>query len=437
MSDKSYAVICHDLSPTLGSEAGNAWRYVCELERQGIQADVFCATTNQLFTENYKAAVAEYRRQNGEFRFVRIQFVPQLRIAHAASSVIRAVAGGSVVGFPALYSLFYRGWLRQVSFALETRSYAVVHLFNHISFRWPLERLDSKTKYLWGPVSGTETIAPAFLRRLPLSTRASIIFRRLAVTANRNSKSVRAFAKHCARIYAVTDSDVRFFRQYSSNVLQCLDVFASPAEFTQRILGIGQDLRLVAVGRLDVLKGLELAVTAVSAFPAVHLDVYGSGAELEPLRRTVRELSATNVHFLGAIPRRELLETLKSYHALMHPSLKEAGGSAVVEALETGLPVITHQAFGMAFSIDGSNGWPLKYESPDVTVAEIRRVLAEILSSPCIVERKSRCAYDSAKRFLPVVLADSVRELIRACPDDGPPRRSKDGLLQSVSRCDT
>jgi glycosyltransferase involved in cell wall biosynthesis len=212
----------------------------------------------------------------------------------------------------------------------------------------------------------------------------------------------------------VTESDVAFFSKWSRNVSQCLDVFASEVDFHQRVYTPGSPLRLVAIGRLDRLKGLDLAIEALIDVPGVYLDIYGTGSEYDLLRDKALQLGLFNVRLVGSIPRSELLCRLRDYHVLIHPSLKEAGGSGVIEALESGLPVIAHSAFGMAFSVDNDNGWPIPYASPEVTITEIRRVVREIIARPEVVAYKSRCAYVSARRFLPKMLVDEVRCFMRS-----------------------
>ena len=110
-----------------------------------------------------------------------------------------------------------------------------------------------------------------------------------------------------------------------------------------RIAHKGQNLRFVHNGRLVTHKGLDLAIRAVArAKQPVELDIIGRG----PVEPALRELAAQlgvgeRVRFLGWIEdHSKLPQVLADYRGYVFPSLAEANGIVVQEAMLLGLPVI-------------------------------------------------------------------------------------------------
>jgi len=113
----------------------------------------------------------------------------------------------------------------------------------------------------------------------------------------------------------------------------------------------------VFAGRLLALKGLRLAFQALCR-PEVeswHLHVYGEGPELRPLQRlAARRGLAERVTFFGHRPQKEVHAALADAQVMLFPSIRDAAGWAVAEAIEVGCPVVALDRGGPA-SIVGEN----------------------------------------------------------------------------------
>lgn len=107
---------------------------------------------------------------------------------------------------------------------------------------------------------------------------------------------------------------------------------------------------LVAVGRLDVVKGHHLAIEALAAgnlSPDVHLHILGSGprqAELEALAGSLG--IAERVHMAGF--RRNVYDYIANCDVLLMPSLHEGLPYTLLEAMALGIPVIASRVGGLA-----------------------------------------------------------------------------------------
>lgn len=109
--------------------------------------------------------------------------------------------------------------------------------------------------------------------------------------------------------------------------------------------------RAVVVGRLLHWKGIRLAIAALAEPPlsAWALDIYGDGPDAGHLRQYAAKRGVQDrVRFLGEVPRDEVHAALREASVLVHPSLHEAAGWVVAEALAAGCGVVCLDVGGPA-----------------------------------------------------------------------------------------
>jgi teichuronic acid biosynthesis glycosyltransferase TuaC len=112
-----------------------------------------------------------------------------------------------------------------------------------------------------------------------------------------------------------------------------------------------EPFRLLAVGSLERIKGVDLLIRAyASAFgtdAGVVLEIGGAGPGEADLRRLAAELGiAERVRFLGPLARAEVREAMWRSNLFVSASRIETFGVALVEAMATGLPVVTTASGG-------------------------------------------------------------------------------------------
>lgn len=111
-----------------------------------------------------------------------------------------------------------------------------------------------------------------------------------------------------------------------------------------KIQHVGQNLKFVQYGRLVFHKCTFLVIQALTRTKLpITFDIVGSGPELDSCKRLVKELNLENrVKFIPWLPSHdELLNSLEYYRALVFPSIEDANGIVVQEAMSLGLPVIS------------------------------------------------------------------------------------------------
>jgi glycosyltransferase involved in cell wall biosynthesis len=137
----------------------------------------------------------------------------------------------------------------------------------------------------------------------------------------------------------------------------------------------GDNLRFVHQGRLVAYKGTDLAIKAVAQTRnRVILDVIGDGPERSKLEKLAEDLGvADRVHFAGWMKHEQLIASLRSYRAMVTPSLAEANGIVVQEAMMIGLPVICVDWGGPSLLVTPETGFSI----PPVNEEQVVRDVAD------------------------------------------------------------
>jgi glycosyltransferase involved in cell wall biosynthesis len=136
---------------------------------------------------------------------------------------------------------------------------------------------------------------------------------------------------------------------------------------------------LAFAGRLTVQKSLAVALEALAQVDGVQLLVAGDGGERSALERRARDLGlGERVRFLGAQPRRRVVELFRAADASILSSSWENFPHAVVEALAAGTPVLSTATGGVAEVVrDGVNGLLVEPDDPNAFAEMLRRFFGD------------------------------------------------------------
>ncbi|HYY10997.1 MAG TPA: glycosyltransferase family 4 protein [Kineosporiaceae bacterium] len=182
-----------------------------------------------------------------------------------------------------------------------------------------------------------------------------------------------------------------------------------PPEFAARLAAVPRP-RIGYVGRLHPQKSVDVVVRALPLLDAdAHLVVAGEGPDRPKLERLVDELGLrSRVTFLGLVPHDDVPALLREVDVAVLPSRYEELGTAIVEAMACGVPVVASRTGGIPDVVrDGVNGLLAEPGDVPATAAALRRVLAD----PHLRRRLGECGRRSAQDHRWDVLAERVHDV--------------------------
>jgi glycosyltransferase involved in cell wall biosynthesis len=158
-----------------------------------------------------------------------------------------------------------------------------------------------------------------------------------------------------------------------------------------RITHAGTNLRFLHNGRLIDYKGTDLAIKALSMTRnPIELDVIGRGPELHSLVQLTNGLGLQDrVKFIDWMPHAELERQLRLYRAFVFPSLAEANGIVVQEAMSLGLPVIACNWGGPALLVTPETGFLIDPISEQYVVQQLADKMDILSENGELAERMS------------------------------------------------
>lgn len=173
------------------------------------------------------------------------------------------------------------------------------------------------------------------------------------------------------------------------------------------------DARLiVTVGRLDTSKNPELLLEAFALLAAQRKDVVlgfvGDGVLRPTLEGRVRQLGlADRVHFFGLCPPGDISEILRAADIFALSSAYEGMPMALLEALGSGVPVVTTDVGEVRKVVSDRSGMVVTEHSPRQFCAALDAALSrlpELSGPPCL---------DAIQQFQPAAVLEPVYENYR------------------------
>jgi glycosyltransferase involved in cell wall biosynthesis len=191
--------------------------------------------------------------------------------------------------------------------------------------------------------------------------------------------------------------------------------------------------RLLFVGRLRFLKGVDVALTALRVLRdrglRARLTVVGEGPEQHRLEAEARALGVADwVAFEGWVGWEALVEHYRAAHVLIHPSRNEGFGKVLLEALTFGLPVVASDVGVSRVLLDPPRCGALVRPGD---AGELASAIFELASEPDRLRLMSKNARSQAGTLTLDHLEARYREFVRSHVDLTPVASDWDGRQES------
>ena len=183
--------------------------------------------------------------------------------------------------------------------------------------------------------------------------------------------------------------------------------------FPAETVGKSKTLRLLTVGRLSVTKRIDMLIDAVEILHRtackLHLRIVGGGKLEKQLRKIVTEKELTDVvEITGRMDSEKMPEVYRQNDIFISASMQEGMSNAMLEAMSSGLPIVTTRCEGLTELIDG-NGLIVEQDK----VEEIAKAVKRLADDTELYKRMSTAARKQAEKFDWANVAQSYMEQYR------------------------
>tara|TARA_Y100000034_G_scaffold130601_1_gene189419 strand:- start:1539 stop:2651 length:1113 start_codon:yes stop_codon:yes gene_type:complete len=158
-------------------------------------------------------------------------------------------------------------------------------------------------------------------------------------------------------------------------------------EFTPKIKR-NKNLEIICVARLIQRKGISYLISAISKLKKknIRLTIIGSGIEKENLGFQIKKLHLEEkVRLLNEIPHEKLPEYYSNSDLFVLPSLNEGMSNTILEAIASGLPIITTDTGGSTELIKG-NGIIVNKKNSE----EIKEAILKLYNDKDLIKEMSK-----------------------------------------------
>jgi glycosyltransferase involved in cell wall biosynthesis len=321
--------------------------------------------------------------------------------------------------------LYYYLWQIGV-YRLAKRMHASVgfDLIHHVTFvnYWMPSFLTLlPVPFIWGPLGGGESIPRGFWSTFGFRGKLFEVFRSAARWLGEHDPWVRMCARRARVALATTHETAARLAGLGCREVEVLSVSGISSDELRALARhrviTGGAPRLVSVGRLVDLKGYHLSIRAFArvrvSFPGCAYCLIGTGPERARLEGLAEQLGVLDaVHFLGNLPRAQVLDALGDFDILVHPVLHDSGGWACAEAMAAGRPVICLDLGGSAVLVTSESGIRVPAGTPEETVAGLSSAMERLMAEARLRARMGEAARDRASRLFDWnVKGEAIRNL--------------------------
>ena len=277
---------------------------------------------------------------------------------------------------------------RQVIRQLHAKeSFSVIHQTTFHSFRVPFSGRGLGVPSVWGPVAGGESVPPGFENYLGKAAKEEN-HRRWLNRTTLGLPWIRQSLNQSTVIFVSNRTTRDFFPPRHHSKCRIVPPNAVRKEDLQPLRGQPKDSKpsiLLYVGNCVERRGLPLLLEAMKGLNAsqVTLVVAGAGSALAAWKKQANDLAiGDRVTFLGMIPMDEVRLWYDRATAFVFPSLRDSGGSGLMEAMTRALPVICLNWAGPAEMIDANCGVLVDVDSPQAAICGLREAIIDLTTQP-------------------------------------------------------
>jgi len=375
-------VIAPNVSENVSGEAIKAFQYIKNLVQDGVTVTLITHARSRGHIDTHGGAI---------------------EVVHVEDDFWQGLVWRSILLRPLIDIPFFLAVRRMVKRMAREDPATIFHYLGPVSPILPRFPVASSNSVL-GPITGNIYYPPALRTREPFSLK----WRRISHGAAQRAVGFLFHDKAKFREILVsggerTRQSLKWAGAHDRQMRDVIDAGVSNAILRRpKVMHEGENSRFVITGRLMPHKRVDLAIRAVAKSNGrVTLDIFGKGPEKEKLQALIEKLKLQDRVVLRGWSQShdDLLEEMSRYRGFVFPSMAEANGIAVQEALAMGLPVICLNWGGPTLLTNERTALRVEPLSDGQIVEAFAAEMDQLAQDPALATKLSKEGFEAARRL--------------------------------------
>ena len=366
-SQKRILVIAYACEPNETSEPGVGWNFVKEISKS-YKTTVITRANNRTSIENdgFNAAIFSY---------------------YDLPSFFKKLKKRMPLGTQLYYFLWqwavYLKWSKKIK--KENLKFDLLHHLNFgITWVTPPAFL-FKIPFVWGPIGGGDVIPFRFLKRMQFRAITQELIYILINNLRKISILSYLTKNKSSSIIFRNESVKKVFLNKKSRKGSVVSETATSILELSKNKEIEENLYAICVGRMNYWKGFILAVEGFHSYLSQGgigtLELFGDGPEKNRIEQYIHSNNLQkHIIIRGFVDNEIILNRMKESNVLIHPSFRDGGSWAIMEAMSNGLPVVCLNASGPKDMVTKNCGLLIDVKSYSQVKMDIGSGLLQLLN---------------------------------------------------------
>ncbi len=380
--------------PNKGSEPEVGWKWATTLAGLGHEVYVITRSNNKKNIEEYLAI-----NKVSNLNFIYFDYPDWfLKIFKRKSN-------------PNSY-LYFLLWQIGIFFVvkpyIEKIKFDFIHHVTFVSFRFPSFLCLYKIPFIFGPISGGDTIPKNLRKKFTLTEKIKEFLRDLSNYYIKISPLMNLTFLKSSKIYAnseETKKNIPSIYHHKTKLMLAIGI----DDLTNNNINFNESKKVFNIcyaGNLLNLKGISIVLETFNELKKnnnnIFLNVAGDGPNESMLKKKAKDYNIDqSISWLGKIKRNELFELFKKSDLLIFPSLRDSGGLVILEAMSYGLTAAILDIGGPGQIVDNDCGIKINIEKKEENeiIIELSNSINYLIINRNKLNNKKQKSLERVKEF--------------------------------------
>lgn len=392
MNRLNILINAYSVSPKHGSELGMGWNWIIHLANY---CSLYIISESE-WKEEIEQAIATLP-QNSNLHFYYIDQNP------------KAIRMGKNQGDWRFY-WYYNQWQKKAFHLaqeiVKKQHIDLIHHLNIIGYREPgyLWKI-SGIPYVWGPIGGMELTPTAYLKGAGFQKHCFTYTKNLInwLQSRYNLRVRKAFCHADILIAATSRIQHSIQKIYHKPCYQLNEIGCHMTRPLSEKSSY-HPFRILWVGRFFFTKQLQIALHAMNllkGYSDIELHVCGSGSEQETVlyRQMAKNMGLqSSIVWHGQLSLEEVRNIREQSDLFLFTSIMEGTSTVLLEAVESGLPILCFDTCGMADVVNEKIGIKIPLSSPERSARDFAQAILTLYNDPARLQSMSNACIEEAQK---------------------------------------